>query len=443
MSDFRRVVTNAGWNLLGNVLPLVAALAAVPFLIARMGTERFGLLSLAWVLIGYFSLFDLGLGRALTKMVAERSVAGDDDDELSALCSTGIALVVVLGLAGGVLVAAAVPWSGPWIEGLPLDLRDEARRTLLWIALGIPLVVATAALRGVLEGFQRFRLLSAIRVPAGIALFLAPCASAWFSPHLDLAVGAMVATRLLVVAAHALPCRGLVRLTMARVQHRWIAPMLSFGGWLTVSNVVGPLIVYVDRFVVSALLPVTALAYYAAPFDVVSRLLLLPIALTGALFPALSKAQGIDLAAARSLRHRSLQLTLAVVLPVAAIGALLAEPVLRVWLGAEFAIHCARTMQILLLGFAFNAAAQIPFSAMQGHGCTRQTALLHLGELLPYVAVLVLLVRSLGIEGAAIAWTLRALVDWIGLSWLLHTVERRTRPADTMSNTDARLRHQT
>ena len=32
----------------------------------------FGVLSLVWMFIGYFSLFDLGLGRATTKLVAEK-----------------------------------------------------------------------------------------------------------------------------------------------------------------------------------------------------------------------------------------------------------------------------------------------------------------------------------------------------------------------------------
>ena len=441
MSDFRRILANAGWNLLGTVLPLTVAVLAVPFLLDRMGIERFGLLSLAWVLIGYFSFFDLGLGRALTKMVALHNDAGADE-KLSALCSTGMALVCLLGLAGALLVAAAFPFSYLWIDRLPEEMHTEARHALVLIALGVPLVVATAALRGILEGFQRFRLLNFIRVPAGIALFLAPCASAWFSPRLDWAIGALLVTRLVVVAAHALPCAGLVRLAASQVRREWIAPLLHFGGWLTVSSVLGPVIVYIDRFVIGAMLSAASMAYYSAPFDIVSRLLLIPVALTSALFPALTRAQGTDPLAAQRLRRRSLQLTLVVVVPLAALGALIAEPAVRLWLGAEFAAQSAGVMRILLLGFVFNAAAQIPFAAMHGHGLTRQTALLHLSELPLYLAVLILLVQSHGLEGAAIAWTLRALVDWAALTWLLTTFERKQLSTNKIAGNDARLRHE-
>ena len=64
MTTFRRVLANTGWNLLATLLPLFAALLAMPWLAQQLGTERFGLLALAWVLIGYFGLFEFGLGRA-------------------------------------------------------------------------------------------------------------------------------------------------------------------------------------------------------------------------------------------------------------------------------------------------------------------------------------------------------------------------------------------
>jgi O-antigen/teichoic acid export membrane protein len=99
MSAFRSILHNAGWNLLGNLMPMLTGLLAVPYLVKQLGTERFGLLSLGWILIGYFGLFDFGLGRALTKMVAERWRGGRDDPALESLCSTGLAMGCAAGLA--------------------------------------------------------------------------------------------------------------------------------------------------------------------------------------------------------------------------------------------------------------------------------------------------------------------------------------------------------
>ena len=59
---------------------MAVAVVTIPALIGRLGTDRFGVLTLAWILLGYFSLFDLGLGRALTKMVAEQLGLGQERD---------------------------------------------------------------------------------------------------------------------------------------------------------------------------------------------------------------------------------------------------------------------------------------------------------------------------------------------------------------------------
>ncbi len=420
---FRPVIANAGWNLLGNVLPLLAGIAAVPYLVAHLGTERFGLLGLAWILIGYFGLFDFGLGRALTRMVAQRH-GGSDGAELDGLCSTGMALGVVAGLAGGVLVAAVAAMGLLDAHVADAALRSEAHAALLIVAVGVLPTVASAVLRGALEGYQRFKSLNAIRVPAGVLLFAAPCVSAAFSPRLDLAVASLVVTRWFLLGALWWLSTASLRLSLRAVQARWVAPMLRFGGWLTVSNIVGPVIVYLDRFVISALLPPAQLAYYTAPFEVVARLLVLPMSLTGALFPALAQAQEVDAAQARALRRRASQLTAATVLPLALLGAVAAEPLLRLWLGADFARHGAPAMQILLVGFAFNALAQIPMVALHGLGLARQTALLHLFELPLYIAALLLLVRGHGLQGAALAWSLRGALDMLTLHWMLHRAQR-------------------
>lgn len=64
-------------NFAGFVLPLAVGLITIPLIVSGFGVERFGLLTLAWAIIGYFSLFDLGLGRAIIR----RHGAGRNDRE--------------------------------------------------------------------------------------------------------------------------------------------------------------------------------------------------------------------------------------------------------------------------------------------------------------------------------------------------------------------------
>jgi len=80
------------WNLVGQGVPLILAVFTIPPLIKGLGIDRFGVLTLAWMVIGYFSLFDFGIGRALTKVVAEKLGGGQAEDIL-AITRTALLLV--------------------------------------------------------------------------------------------------------------------------------------------------------------------------------------------------------------------------------------------------------------------------------------------------------------------------------------------------------------
>ena len=93
----RRLGVNTLWGLVGGGLPLLFALAAMPFIVDGLGIVRFGVLLLVWALIGYFGLIDLGIGRALTHMTADRLGAGKPHEVPSVVWS-GMAAMVILGV---------------------------------------------------------------------------------------------------------------------------------------------------------------------------------------------------------------------------------------------------------------------------------------------------------------------------------------------------------
>src|SRR5687768_9832340 len=103
MVNTRLIARNTVINFIGQLTPMVVALAAIPILIHELGAERFGVLTLAWMGIGYFSLFDLGLGRALTQLVAEQIGAGREEN-IPALTWTALLLMTLLGAVGAAVV---------------------------------------------------------------------------------------------------------------------------------------------------------------------------------------------------------------------------------------------------------------------------------------------------------------------------------------------------
>lgn len=73
-----------------------------------------------------------------------------------------------------------------------------------------------------------------------------------------------------------------------------IKSLFGFGSWVTLSGVIGPLMVYGDRFFVSAAVGANLLPLYAIPQEGLQRLLLIPGSFCGALLPRLSSLDAKD-----------------------------------------------------------------------------------------------------------------------------------------------------
>jgi O-antigen/teichoic acid export membrane protein len=404
-------------NLLGHLAPLPVALVTVPLLIAGLGTERFGILSLAWVVIGYFGLFDLGLGRAVTTLVAERIGSGRDRD-IPALVWTASLPIVALGMLGAAVVGLLAPAIVRQAFALPPDLEVETVNAFHWLALGIPSVVVTSVLTGVLAAGQRFDIITGVRIPLAVFAYVSPLLVLVFTRDLAVVVAVLVASRTVACLVYGMCTLRLVPALGEAVafDRGLLGPLLLFGGWMTVSNIVGPMMVYLDRFLIGVVVSVAAVAYYTVPYDLAARVLLIPLALVGVLFPAISTSFAHDPERTSRIYDKSVRYSLLGLFPVILLMVAFAREGLTVWLGESFSQHSALVLQVLAVGVLLNSLAQPPFALIQGLGRPDLTAKLHLLELPVYLLALWWALDRHGIEGAALVWTLRVALDLAALA---------------------------
>jgi O-antigen/teichoic acid export membrane protein len=424
----RVLARNTIINLSGSLAPLLVAFLAIPALIGNLGTERFGVLTLIWLAVGYFSLFDLGIGRATTKFVAE-NLARQETDALPKLVWSSLGMLFALGLAGALLLTLVNPLLVSHLFNIPAGLRGEATRAFYLIAAALPLVLATAGLRGVLEAQQRFGAINLVRIPVSSLLYAAPLLVSLTSPNLYPITAALLGTRLVEFAAYAIFCLGSV--PGLRRPHwpgrAYARHLLGFGGWLTVSNVVGPLMTYLDRFLIGGLLSMSAVAYYATPYDFVARLAVIPGSLLGVMFPALSACFGSDRLRFVALYRKTFGCVLVAMTPICLALAAVAHPFLNAWIGPEFAAQSTPVVRRLAVAMLVNALGQVPYSAIQAMGRPDLTAKLHLLELPLYLILLWVLARNLGITGAALAYLIRVAVDTCLLQRVAQLMIRESR----------------
>lgn len=432
----RLLARNTIWNIVGEAAPLLIAVIAIPVLAHGLGTVRFGILLIVWVLIGYLSLFDLGVGRALTNLVAQK-LGTRDEASLPPLIWTANILMVGVGVIGAVLLAACSHWLVYSILKIPNALKSESLISLYVLSAALPAVISSTGFRGVLEAYQRFDAANAVRIPIGVLSFAGPLAVLPFSHSLVPVVTALAAGRYAATLAYLIYGRAILPVMRSRFEWRseLIRPLLSFGGWMTVSNLVSPIMATMDRFFLGALVSMQAVAYYATPSEVINKTLIVPVALAGVLFPAFSTALASDISRSRQLYRRSQEIIALVMGVLSLLLIVFAKIGLKLWLGETFAENGALPLQILAVGGFANSMAQPPFALVQGAGRADWTGKMHLAELPFYLAAFWVLTQRFGIVGTAIAWSLRAIVDALVLTVLAHkllyarTVEATSTPA--------------
>jgi O-antigen/teichoic acid export membrane protein len=361
------------------------------------------------MLLGYFGMFDFGLAQSTTRFVAQAVAA--QPGKIAALARGSALLHAALGLAGGALFAVVAPWLARAVFNVPAALHAETETALYWLAASVPALVLTAALRGVLEGLQRFDAVNVIRIPAAMVNYAGPAVALAFGNGLPLVVGVIVVARYAVLAAYALAVQRALPPGTARMERGDLARLASYGGWLTASSFLGPLIMGADRFVIAAAVSVGAVAFYVTPYEVITKTWILSASLLGAMFPVFAGMAAREPAAMRGACRGAGLYLLAAAAPIVLVLIGSADLLLYWWLGDDFRAQSTRVAQLLALGILVNVVAQAPLTALNAMGRADVTTGIALVELPVYVAAIWYAAARYGIDGVAAVWAVRAALD--------------------------------
>lgn len=403
-----RLVRNSAFNLTTQIASVIAALVGIPIAFRILGPERFGLLTIAWSLLSYTILFDFGTGPAVARAVAS-SVARDHGTRIRAIAVAGAGIQLVLGAIGAILLLALSTQLLGWLN-VPSQFMNEGRLSLYALALAVPVVLLTQSQQGMLEGLEKFDVIAYVRGPVAIATYAVPAIGALAGWSIAAMIFTIVATRALALAV------------MMVVNHRALPAgqhgnvraeargLFGYGKWLAVSGTIAQIMTYLDRFLLSSMHGLAAVAQYGAPYDAASKLLALPASIGNAMFPGMTKDAALDNhGAALDRTRKAARITLALLAPVALFAIVFAGPLLRFWLGDQIQGEGILAFQILIVAMALHAVAYPPIYLIEAFGRTDVVARFHIVELFIYVPVALYLIARSGVAGAAVAWALRGL----------------------------------
>jgi O-antigen/teichoic acid export membrane protein len=201
--------------------------------------------------------------------------------------------------------------------------------------------------------------------------------------------------------------------------------LFIFGGWISVSNLISPMMVYFDRFYIAAILSASVIAFYTTPFDLLTKLLFIPAALVGVMFASFSTDWLGNPKLVIARYKWSLFVVFATMLPIMLVTSVYAFEGMSWWLGSDFAQQSYQIVQWLSVGVLLNALAMVPFAFIQATGRADITAKIHLLELPVYVLLLWIFMDEFGLLGAAMAWTIRVAVDLFVLFFVALLLQNR------------------
>lgn len=402
----------ASWNFIGSILPMFVALVAIPLLLDGLGKERFGLLMLIWLLVGYFGFLDFGLGRALTKMTAEWLGKGRSD-ELPRLFWTSVLIMVGMGCAGALIIAGMAPRLVYSILKITPELQPEALHSFYVVCLGLPVVVLTVGLVGVLEAHHRFGIINLVRVPMGTYIFLGPLCVLPFTNNLVPVVSVLIAGRVVECMIYFV---SYVRirpgiLSGFTFERSLVRPLLIYGSWMTVSTLIFQFMMQVNRFFIGIWLSVAVVAFYSIPSEMVVKLLIIPRSWVSVLFPSFAARHENDLEEVSALFGRGVKFLLLGMFPLVLLIMVFAYEGLGLWLDIEMAQNSAVILQWLTYGMFICGLTYVPYLFLQGVGRPDIPACIHLIECPFFCAAAYVLIQRFGTVGAAYAFMGRALLD--------------------------------
>jgi O-antigen/teichoic acid export membrane protein len=407
------IAKNSIFNLVGQILPMLVGIVTIPYIIRGIGTDGYGILSIAFLVLGYFSIFDLGLSRATVRFVAEH-MTPDQVHKVPGLVWTSLTLLVGLGCVFGTIGAIFVPVAITRFFKMPEFFVGDARISIFILCLAMPIMLGNDALRGVLEAAQRFDLVNSVKVPASVLFYLSAALCIPLGIRVPGIVSILVVIRLTSALVYLALCFRVFPGLKDKFQlsHEAIRPLTKFGGWIMISNITGPIFGCLERFMIASILSVSMLSFYSVPFDLVGKTLIFPMSIAPSLFPYFSYHGTKGRNEVSEVTSRVGKYMLLIMTPAAAVFFFFARQILQLWLGPEFASQSTTVMQLVTVLFFLNAFALLPFTSVQALGRPELKAVLDMIVLPIYALSAWWLMHRAGVNGAALAKLFITILDF-------------------------------
>lgn len=389
---------------------LLTAAFMAPFIARSIGPEHYGVWVLIGSIVGYISLFDLGLNYGVTRYTA-RLVALADHASLEDLIASALTAYCLLGFVAGAAILIGCLTMPSWL-GVPAADLAAARAVLLVLGINAGIGLPLTLLRSVLRGYQRFAFLALTDVSVTMSTAIASV--------LVIAAHAGIAA-LAVIALATNVCRGLahvtyVRATLPHLRLGFRSPMragqlLGYSACAFIIAACAQVVFASDAIVVGAILSLGAVAIYGVAQKLVDAAAAAVFQGVDTLFPLLTEYDAAaDAAKVQAVFKDAVTLGLAMTVPITICAAAFGDRLLSAWAGPYYSAGYV-VIAVLSLALLFHVpghVAAIVLLSMNRHG---MLAVVAIGDALTNLALSIVLGKTYGLVGVALGTAVSMLLS--------------------------------
>ena len=409
MNRLQRSSINMLSSAAGYAVPMLVNLIATPLLLRGLGETAFGLQSLVAVIIGYFTVMDMGLAWPIIKYLAEDHAKNDIESE-NRILSTTLQLYGAIGIVGMVIIVLAADWLARSVFKVPAELIPQATLVFRLAGIGFLGSVGMSWGQALAMGLQRFEIsygVSAVSNVAGIGVGLGMVYAGY-------GVVGYVLVRVVVSLVSGPAYWLLTRRVLPTFRVQWgidratLRRVRGYVGYGAFNRVTSSLVSRLDQTLLGIWAGVGAAGIYSVPFLVVNSLGYMLAYMLGFIFPMASELQSLEqMDRLRDIFIRASRFIAAlaglIFIPLLVLGDLF----LAVWT-PSIAAQAAGVLRLLTLaGYVGTLTATLPNSIMVGLGKMRQFMIYTTTHALGLAVFCFIFIRPLGIEGAG--WALLAI----------------------------------
>lgn len=404
-NNAQKTLKNASYNFLGYVWPMGLAIFVTPFIVHKLGVRDYGIYIFINTLISLMGLLDFGFSTSVIKHLAEYH-AKQKKEKLSHLINSMNSLFLLMGLIGlGLFLSASY-----WIDFVfPQQVPQAKELSALFIIAGFLFLVncLSSVFFSIPNSLQRFDISSKIGL---ISLTFSSLASVLL---------VQLGYKLIALFTLQLGMAIILLLVSIKISHR-LLPQISFGfAWnkeelkssyqfaskVFLSNIANSLLTYLDRLIIPIFLGPTQLTYYSLPGNISSKIPGVSNALAGVIFPVAVRFNSLDdKEKLQALYRRSFRLLLVLSCAICFSIIFLAEPIMREWLGEEFAKNSSKILIVLALTNLFLAMSGPLASFLLAINRIRLLIITNVVVAVINASLLFILLPRFGIMGAAWAY---------------------------------------